>query len=160
MQFAERGSIWTVPSVGKDALCVIVSSVRGVARNRPEYQVVPLYLPGLIGAQTSNDFWVSPSESDLGVEYYAALWNARPILHADLGKQVGRVAETVLRDLRDAQLQTVDPKIRMAPGRLGHAKPDAAVADWRRREIEAWQPLSGRVLTRIVATQAEDFGDR
>lgn len=151
MPFAERGSIWTVPRVSRDATCVIASHVRGVERGRPEYHVVPLYFSRLIGAPSTGDFLIRATETDLGVPLYAAIWNARPMLHADLGKQVGRVqSDAALRELRDAQLQVFDPRMRVAPGRLGTAEVRPMVDDWRKREMLAWLPLTARALTQPV----------
>ena len=151
MPFAERGSIWTVPRVSAEAICLIASSAHGLARGRPEYQVIPLYFPWLIGAPSAGDFLIRGPETDLGILLYATLWNARPVLHADLGKQVGRVvSDAVMRDLRDAQLQLIDQRIRVAAGRLGTEDPRPFVADWRKREIVAWLPLTGRALVEPV----------
>lgn len=158
MMAAERGSIWTVPALGNEARVLIFSAVRGVTRGRPEYQVVPVYVPGLGSQQTAHDFLIRPSENSLNVALYAALWNARPMLQSDLGEQVAAVTSPVaLSDLRDAYLRTMDPKISVAHGRLGTAPVSADLQRSRSNQIRAWQPLSGRALQPRLTTQQWTF---
>jgi hypothetical protein len=144
---AERGSIWTVPTLGQDALALIISGTRGVSRGRPEYQIVPLYLPSLFSEHTNDDVVIEANETNLGIQYYAALWNARPVLFRDLGHQVGIVvSRSMLDDLRDAYLRKADASIKVRKGRLGKAAVSEAVRALRSAEIKVWQPLSGRVF--------------
>jgi hypothetical protein len=146
----ERGSIWTVPAAGDRALALILSAPRGVSRGRPEYQVVPLYEPSLLSTQRDHDFRLAPSETTLGVEYFAALWNARPLLEADLGRHVGQVrSREAMADLRNAYLRLADPSITVAPGRLGRERHSDGVEPWREQEIAAWQRLTGRALAPV-----------
>jgi hypothetical protein len=142
------GTIWSVPEAGEKALCLVISQARGVSRGRPEHQVVPLYLPDLVGRiHSSSDFRITAAETTLGVVLFAALWNLRPLLVADLGTHVGEITTPeVMNDLRDALLRLADPRIDLRPGRLGNAVLPEAAEKWRTQEVLAWQPLSGRVF--------------
>jgi len=155
---AIRGSIWTVPSVGTSALGLLISDARGVARGRPEYQVVPL-IPAEIGnPHTEFDFLLAADETSLGRKFYAALWNLRPVLGADLGEFRGRVTSPeAMRDLRDAYLRLVDPSIGVRSGRLGNARVTDAVDRFRIATVRTWAHLSGRVLQRLHAPATEVF---
>lgn len=131
---------------------MLASRVRGVERGRPEYHIVPLYFPRVIGPPSARDFLLRGRETNFGVPLYAALWNAPPILQVDLGKQLGRiVSDEAMRDLRDALLMQLDPFITVAWGRLGIEEPRPIVEDWRSRERMAWLPLTGRALVAPVA---------
>jgi len=127
-----------------------------VARGRPEYQVVPVYQPDLLRSASHFDFRIHPSEVSMAVELYAALWNSRPVLASEFGKQVGQVTSTLaLRELRDALLQLADPTIAVPAARFGMAN-GAEVDDWHAGEIARWQPLTGRVLSAGFHTIAFD----
>jgi hypothetical protein len=148
---AQKGSIWTVPDAGRDALCLVFSGPRGVARGRPEYQIIPLYVPSLLVEQSAADFALRANETSLGVALYAALWNMRPVLESDLGEERGRVvSEKAIADLRDASLQLADPSIRVPRGRTGRRADTPDLARFREGEIAAWQRVSGRALQRLV----------
>ena len=152
---AQRGTIWTVPQLGPEAIVLIASNARGLTRGRAEYQGVPLYLRDLLRAHSADDFKIHPSETSLGVELFAALWNARPILGMDLGNEVGRViSDSAMHDLSDAYLRIADPRIAVRSGRLGSAKASPRIAAWQATEITRWQPLSGRVLSPSFRTTA------
>jgi hypothetical protein len=153
-QTYDRGAICSVPALGPSARCLLLSSVRGEARGRPEYQVAPLYssLPYEAG---QSEAFIESYETTLGVRLIAALWNVRPLLASDLGEQLGVITrDAVLSDLRDAFLRLADPSMRVAPGRVGTAEVPEYGRAWRAGEIGAWQPLTGRALAPDFAPHA------
>lgn len=150
---AERGSIWTVPSVVNGARCMVVSTLRGIARGRPEFQVVPIYAAAASIEATPVDFLIRAEETTLGEPLIAALWNIRPISASDLGEQIAIARnDTVMSDLRDAYLRLADRSMQVAPGRLGNAAPGRTVRMWRRLEIDRWSPLTQRAMAPAAET--------
>jgi hypothetical protein len=144
---ASRGSIWTVPSVGLDACCLVISEPRGLARGRPEYQIVVLYAEGNRSSHTAADFRIKPSETTLGVALIAALWNVRPILGNDLGGRLGEVRDVAAVDqIRDAYLRLADPRIFVPETRVGMGSETDHVRAFREAELTRWHPTTGRAL--------------
>jgi hypothetical protein len=145
---AEKGSIYSVPALGPTAACLLLTSARGLTRDRPEHLVVPLYSRAeIVGDVGVDDFRLFAPEVIPGAEWYAAIWNIRPLLAADLGSEVGRVVSNeALDDLRDAYLRKADPSIKVAPERVGLTPYDSRSEEWHDKEITDWQRLSARVF--------------
>src|SRR5574341_390242 len=142
------GSVWSVLGL-EDAFVVIVAGPFAADRGNPEYLVAPLYTghePGFIW--TSEDVRLEPSESGLGHPCFVAIWNSRPLLEADLGLQVGTLIEEMTIAVRDAYWASLNERSLGANPRLGRRvlSPNDPAAAFQARELERWEPLSGRVF--------------
>jgi len=143
------GSVWSVLGL-EDALVVIIAGPFAADRGSPEFLVAPLYTgrePGFVW--TAEDVRLETSETGLEEPRFAAIWNARPILEADLALQVGMLTEEATIAVRDSYWASLNERPLGANPRLGRAvksKKDPA-AQFQARELERWEPFSGRVFS-------------
>lgn len=147
------GSIWSVPQLG-DASLVVLSGPFVAGQGSGEYLVAPLYSEGHPGfAWTSDDVLLTPEETGLSDVSYAALWNARPVLEADLGLQLGALPREVAELLRDFYWASINEKRVGKHERLGKEirSADELAARFQARELERWEPLSGRVFLEALS---------
>src|SRR3989442_345019 len=89
------GSIWSVLGV-EDGRAVVLAGPFAASRGSPEYLVAPLYTgsePGFVWS--SEDVLLNAEETSLGVQLYAAVWNARPVLEVDLLFRLGQLQDEV-----------------------------------------------------------------
>src|SRR6266545_7120268 len=102
MPRAPIGSVWSVLGY-EDAAVVVLAGPFATNRGAPEYLVAPLYTgrePGFVWS--SEDVRLEAQESGFGEPRFAAVWNARPLLYADLGIQLGTLSEEATVAVRDA----------------------------------------------------------
>ncbi|MDP3911461.1 MAG: hypothetical protein Q8Q14_13835 [Gemmatimonadales bacterium] len=87
-------------------------------------------------------------ESGLGEPRFGAVWNARPLLYADFGMQLGTLSEEATVAVRDAYWASLNERPLGESPRLGRAIRSAkdAAAKFQAGELERWEPLSGRVF--------------
>lgn len=147
------GSVWSVPQLG-DAAVVVLSGPFAAGTGAREYLVAPLYSdhhPGFVW--TSEDVRVTAEETGLRDACYVALWNARPILEADLGLELGTLPIEVVELLKDFYWASINDKSVRKHDRLGTEvrSPDEPAAKFQARELERWEPLSGRVFMQAIS---------
>src|SRR5882672_8773494 len=121
------GSVWSVFGL-EDAAVVILAGPFAADRGTPEYLVAPLYTshePGFVW--TSEDVRLEAAETGLGEPRFAAIWNARPLLDADLGLQLATLTEEATIAVRDAYWASLNERPLGASPRLG--KPIKSAAD-------------------------------
>jgi len=158
------GSVWSVLGI-EDAVVVILAGPFAADRGTPEYLIAPLYTghePGFVW--TSEDVHLEASETGLGEPRFAAIWNARPLLEADLALQVGTLTEETTIAVRDAYWASLNERTLGANSRLGRPVKSAndPAAQFQARELERWEPLSGRVFaprSEASATTRYSIGD-
>jgi hypothetical protein len=142
------GSIWSVLGV-EDGRVVVLAGPFAASRGSPEYLVAPLYSgaePGF--AWSSEDVLLNPNETGLGVQLYAAVWNARPVLEVDLLFRLGQLQDDATVAVRDAYWASLNERPLGKSPRLG--PPVRSIRDpaaqFQAGELERWQPVSGRAL--------------
>lgn len=150
------GSIWSVIGL-KDAAVVVLSGPFAAARFVREYLVAPVYTgaePGFVW--TSEDVLLHPSETGLGGARYAAIWNARPILEADLGLELGTLPTDVTELVKDFYWASINERKIGKHERLGKDVDSAndPAARFQASELERWEPLSGRVFMEAITGRA------
>src|SRR3989449_1538925 len=150
------GSVWSVLGL-EDAAVVILAGPFAADRGTPEYLVAPLYTshePGFVW--TSEDVRLEAAETGLGEPRFAAIWNARPLLEADLGLQFGTLTEQATIAVRDAYWASLNERPLGVNPRLGRSVGSAKepAAQFQARELERWEPLSGRVFAPVSETSA------
>jgi hypothetical protein len=150
------GSIWSVTRL-HDTAVVVLSGPFSAAEGVFEYLVLPLYKgdePGFLWS--SDDVLLSTTETGLDGDRYAAIWNARPILEADLGIELGTVQREVTELLKDFYWASVNDRDVGHHDRLGKEirSPAEAGARFQARELERWEPLSGRVFMQAISPAA------
>src|SRR6184192_58465 len=150
------GSVWSVLGL-EDRIVVILAGPFAADRGTPEYLVSPLYTgqePGFVW--TSEDVRLETSETGLGEARFAAIWNARPLLKADLGLQLGTLTEEATIAVRDVYWASLNERPLGLSPRLGKPIKSAkdAAAQFQARELERWEPLSGRVFAPVSETSA------
>lgn len=158
------GSVWSVLGLG-DAVVVILAGPFAADRGTPEYLVAPLYAghePGFVW--TAEDVRLESSETGLDEPRFAAIWNARPLLEADLGLQFGTLTEQATIAVRDAYWASLNERPLGVNPRLGRSVGSAKepAAQFQARELERWEPLSGRVFapaSEASATAWYSIGD-
>lgn len=158
------GSVWSVLGI-EDGLAVILAGPFAASRGTPEYLVAPLYSgsePGFVW--TSEDVRLKPAETGLKKRVYAAIWNARPILDADLLFPAGQLTEEATVAVRDAYWASLNERDLGKSERLGRPIRSAAdpAAEFQTRELKRWQRVSGRALASppgISASATFVFGD-
>lgn len=142
------GSVWSVLGL-EDATVVILAGPFAADRGTPEYLVAPLYSGRENGfIWTSEDVRLEPPETGLNEQRFAAIWNARPLLEADLGLQVGTLTEDATIAVRDAYWASLNERPLGASPRLGRPIDSAKdpAARFQAGELERWEPLSGRAF--------------
>jgi len=158
------GSVWSVLGL-EDAAVVILAGPFAADRGTPEYLAAPLYTghePGFVW--TSEDVRLEAVETGMGEPRFAAIWNARPLLEADLGLQIGTLTEEATIAVRDAYWASLNERTLGANPRLGQPVKSARdpAALFQARELERWEPLSGRVFaptSQASATTRFSIGD-
>jgi hypothetical protein len=143
------GSVWSVLGL-EDALVVIIAGPFAADRGSPEFLVAPLYTgrePAFVW--TAEDVRLEASETGLEEPRFAAIWNARPILEADLALQVGTLTEEATIAVRDSYWASLNERplgVNPRLGRVVKSVKDPA-AQFQARELEKWEPFSGRVFS-------------
>lgn len=142
------GSIWSVLGL-EDSAAVILAGPFAAARGAPEYLVAPLYSGREAGfVWTSEDVKLEPEETGLGEVRFAAIWNARPVLAADLLFEIGNLGEEATIAVRDVYWASLNEQPLASNPRLGReiqSTKDPA-AQFQAGELEKWQTVSGRVF--------------
>jgi hypothetical protein len=128
---------------------VVLAGPFTTPRGIPEYLVAPLYTgqePGFVW--TSEDVRLSADDTGLGAERFVGIWNARPVLEADLAFELGRLSDEATVAVRDAYWASLNER-RLGPSpRLGREVRSASdpAARYQAAELDRWEPLSGRVF--------------
>ena len=148
MPHAPIGSVWSVLGY-KDAAVVVLAGPFATNRGAPEYLIAPLYTgrePGFVW--TSEDIRLEGDETGLSEARFAATWNARPILDADLALQLGTLNEEATVAVRDAYWASLNDRPLGKSKRLGRAirGVEDPAATFQRQELLRWEPLSGRAF--------------
>jgi len=148
MSASRVGTIWSVVGV-PDSAVVILAGPFSTPRGRSEHLVAPLYTGGEPGfAWTSEDVRLEERETGLEAPRFAAIWNARPMLEADLGLQLGGLSQDATTAVLDVYWASLNDRPLGRNPRLG--KPIRKAADptarFQAAELERWEPLSGRVF--------------
>lgn len=142
------GSVWSVLGV-ENGHAAIIAGPFAASRGVPEYLVVPLYTGADGGfVWTSEDVRLDAGETQLDGPRYAAIWNARPVLEADLAFQVSQLTEEAIVAVRDAYWASLNERPLGRSPRLGRPIKSAAdpAAQFQTRELKRWQQVSGRVF--------------
>ncbi len=148
MPRAPIGSVWSVLGY-EDAAVVVLAGPFATNRGAPEYLIAPLYTgrePGFVW--TSEDVRLEAEETGLAELRFAATWNARPVLDADLALQLGTLNEEATVAVRDAYWASLNDRPLGKSKRLGRPIRGAeeSGATFQRQELQRWEPLSGRAF--------------
>jgi hypothetical protein len=144
------GGVWAVPLI--DGVAVLTAGPFAAAPGHQEFLAVPLYRSDTPDFRWSaEDMRIGAGESPLDGEWYAALWNARPILARDLGLQLGRLSDEAISDLRDLYWASLNETDGLRGARVGRTPrwwwTRRGLRAFQAREMDRWQILSGRVMT-------------
>jgi hypothetical protein len=138
---ARIGSIWSVPQLGTDARCLVLTDQKIVARDHPEHRVMPLepYAP----RKVQRDQWIIEAEhTSSGRRFVGQLYNIRSIPHTALGVPLALLLDDRIIDrIRDAFV---------AYSRMGKLDLSWIGRLHRRRAIERWQSISGQLDQALV----------
>ena len=146
------GSIWSVLGL-EDAAVVILAGPFAAARGVPEYLVAPLYSDRQAGfVWTADDVRLGREETGLPDVRYAAIWNARPALEADLLFRLGQLSEDATVAVRDVYWASLNERPLGKSARLGRRikSADEPAARFQAQELDRWEPVSGRVMTVVT----------
>lgn len=142
------GTIWSVLTL-PDVAVAILAGPFATPRGRSEYLVAPLYTGSEPGFRwTSEDVRLTDRETGLDGDRFAAIWNARPILEADLGLQLGELSQEACTAVKDVYWASLNERTLGRHPRLGKRIRSARdpAAQFQAAELERWQPFTGRVF--------------
>jgi hypothetical protein len=145
MADAAVGSVWTVSGVSGQ---VVVTVGPFGSPDRPECIVTPI-LDGSEPefARSRLDVQLNQGEGPFETEVFAAVWNARPALGADLLLNIGTVSTKAIEAVRDVYWSTLAGQPLASDRRLGRFQffRRHRIIRFQERELTRWQPLSARV---------------
>jgi hypothetical protein len=142
------GDLWTVPSLGGEALVILLTEPR-VLPGGIEFEAVPAYTHQLLpSGWTAQDFHVGASETSLGIDVRAAFWNLHPVLEAHLGKRVAHVTSDIaFEQMLDAYIGVIGAPVTVPEERWGSVLWDVEVYRHLSPEIRRWREISCEVLS-------------
>ena len=102
---------------------------------------------------SSEDVRLEAKETDLAETRFAAVWNARPLLEADLALPMGELTEDATVAVRDEYWASLNERPLGPDPRLGRPirSNREPAAQFQAREMERWETLSGRVFEAELA---------